>query len=134
MKKHRPRLAKLMLFIITAIITCAMFYLMRFYTVEKYALSGLTSIAWVRLFIPLFIIWIPPFLVTYLILEVLSESSVPKKLSTAIALYAGGIVFSIFLLRHLLLVLTIDQFNLLATIVGFPATFFFFKVLRKLFD
>ncbi|QBX21114.1 hypothetical protein Javan553_0039 [Streptococcus phage Javan553] len=49
-------------------------------------------------------------------------------------MYAGGIVFSIFLLRHLLLVLTIDQFNLLATIVGFPATFFFFKVLRKLFD
>ncbi|HEM3168957.1 TPA: hypothetical protein U0906_000909 [Streptococcus suis 89-3576-3] len=107
---------------------------MRFYTVDKYALSGLTSIDWLRLSIPLFAIWIPPFLVTYLILEILSESSVPKKLSTAIALYAGGIVFSIFLLRHLLLVLTIDQFNLLATIVGFPATFFFFKVLRKLFD
>lgn len=134
MKKHRPLLAKLMLFIVTATITCAMFYLMRFYTVDKHALSGLTSINWLRLFIPLFAIWIPPFLVTYLILEVFNGTSVPKKLSTAIALYAGGIVFTIFLLRHLLLVLTIDQFNLLATIVGFPATFFFFKVLRKLFD
>lgn len=134
MKKRRPRLTKFMLFIITAIITCGMFHLMRLYTVDKYALSGLTSIDWLRLFIPLFAIWIPPFLVTYLILEVFNGTSVPKKLSTAIALYAGGIVFSIFLLRHLLLVLTIDQFNLLATIVGFPATFFFFKVLRKLFD
>lgn len=134
MKKRRPRLTKFMLFIITAIITCGMFHLMRLYTVDKYALSSLTSIAWIRLFIPLFAIWIPPFLVTYLILEVFNGTSVPKKLSTAIAFYAGGIVFSIFLLRHLLLVLTIDQFNLLATIVGFPATFFFFKVLRKLFD
>ncbi|HEM3490394.1 TPA: hypothetical protein U1B28_002041 [Streptococcus suis] len=134
MKKHRPHLAKLMLFIITTIITCAMFYFMRFYAVDKYALSGLTSINWLNLFVPLFAIWIPPFLVTFLILEILSESSVPKKLSTAIALYAGGIAFTIFLLRHLLLVLTIDQFNLFATIVGFPATFFFFKVLRKLFD
>ncbi|MFH6636319.1 hypothetical protein QE557_06465 [Streptococcus suis] len=133
MKKNRPLLTKLLLFIITTIITGAMFCLMRFYTVDKYALSGLTSIAWVRLFIPLFIIWIPPFLVTCLILEVFNGTSVPKKLSTAIALYAGGIVFTVFLLRHLLLVLTIDQFNLLATIVGFPATFFFFKVFKNLF-
>ncbi|HFU3984170.1 TPA: hypothetical protein ACGO97_000138 [Streptococcus suis] len=134
MKKNRPLLARLMWLIATTTITCVMFYFMQFYAVDKYALSGLISIAWVRLFIPLFVIWIPPFLVTSLILEILSESSVPKKLSTAIALYAGGIVFTVFLLRHLLLVLTIDQFNLLATIVGFPATFFFFKVLRKLFD
>ncbi|MBS8100669.1 hypothetical protein [Streptococcus suis] len=134
MKQRRPFLARLMWLIATTTITCVMFYFMRFYAVDKYALSGLTSIAWVRLFIPLFVIWIPPFLVTSLILEILSESSVPKKLSTAIALYAGGIVFTVFLLRHLLLVLTIDQFNLLATIVGFPATFFFFKILRKLFD
>ncbi|WP_449451462.1 hypothetical protein [Streptococcus suis] len=134
MKKHRPLLARLMLLFTTTTITCVMFYFMQFYAVDKYALDGLTSINWLKLFIPLFVLWIPPFLVTFLILEILSESSVPEKLSTAISLYAGGIVFTIFLLRHLLLVLTIDQFNLLATIVGFPATFFFFKVLRKLFD
>ncbi|HFI0151208.1 TPA: hypothetical protein ACGO3A_001508 [Streptococcus suis] len=134
MKKHRPLLAKLTLFITTATITYVTFSFMQFYAVDKHALGGLTSIDWLKLFIPLFAIWVPPFLVTLLILEILNETSVSKKISTAVALYAGGIAFTIFLLRHLLLVLTIDQFNLLATIVGFPATFFFFKVLRKLFD